>query len=61
VHRSWDLVCRLLSHLWGVGPVVLAGQHVYGAVLGIDRSYARTSVPTSKVEVEVAVEDLCMC
>ena len=58
VHRSGYLVCRLLSHLWGVGPVVLAGQHVYGTVLGIDRGYAGSSVPTSEVEVEVAVEDL---
>jgi len=58
VHRSGYLVRRLLSHLWGVGPIVLAGQHVYGTVLGIDRGYAGSSVPTSEVEVEVAVEDL---
>ena len=60
VHRSGYLVRRLLSHLWGVRPIVLAGQHVYGAVLGIDRGYAGSSVPTSEVEVEVAVEDLWM-
>lgn len=58
VHGTRDLVRRLLRHVGCVGPVVLARQHVHGAVLRVDGCDARAAVPAAEVEVEVAVEDL---
>lgn len=57
VHSSRDLVRRLLTHLWCIGPVVLAREHVDWASLRVDGGHAGAAVPSAKIEVEVAVED----
>ena len=42
-----DLVASCLAHGRGVGPVVLARQHVHGALLGVDAGHAAAAVPTT--------------
>lgn len=58
MHCTWDLICRFLRHLGCVGPIVFASQHVYGAVLCIDRCDAGATVPAAEVKIEIAVENL---
>lgn len=58
VFGSWYLIGSLLRHLGRVRPVVLAGEHVHRAAVGVDGGNARATVPAAEVEVKVAVEDL---
>lgn len=58
VHCAWDLVCSLLRHLGRIRPVILASEHVDRTVLSIYGRDPRTAIPTAKIEVQVAVEDL---
>lgn len=51
VLAAGDLVARLLAHIRRVAPVVLARQHVYRALLGIDRRHSIAAVPSAKIHV----------
>jgi hypothetical protein len=42
-----DLLASRLAHLGRVAPVVLARQHVHGALLGVDAGHAAAAVPST--------------
>lgn len=42
-----DLVASRLAHGRGIGPVVLAREHVHRALLGIDAGHAAAAVPST--------------
>lgn len=45
MHPARDLITSLLRHCRSVGPIVLAGQHVYWTGFGVDSCHAGTAVP----------------
>jgi hypothetical protein len=47
VLASRDFVASRLAHLRRVRPVVLACQHVHGALLGVDAGHAAAAVPAA--------------
>jgi hypothetical protein len=42
-----DLIAGRLAHGRGVGPVVLAREHVYWAFLGVDAGHAAAAIPST--------------
>lgn len=56
-HCPLNLIRRGLTHLRGGTPVILTGQEIDGAFLGVDGGDAVAGVEAAEVEVEVAVEN----
>ena len=42
-----DFVASRLAHGRSVGPVVLAREHVHGALLGVDARHAAATIPST--------------
>ena len=51
VLRAGNFIRRGLRHLWGVGPIVFACEHIDWACIRINRRDTGPAVPSAKVEV----------
>lgn len=51
-----NLIASLLAHLRSVAPVVLAGQHVHRALLGVDAGHATATVPASEIPDKLSAD-----
>lgn len=49
--RTRDFIRSLLAHLRGVGPIVLASQHIDWTSLGIDGVHPVTAIPSACTEL----------